>query len=64
MGLAVLQHRGVAAWLRVRGSVAAGGGPVAGDPARGVSAPVPAGVGGQLVAVLAGMALGATTGRG
>lgn len=65
LGLAVVQHRGVAAWLRVRRSAAgAGGRSVADEAIRDVSAPAPAGVGGQLVAVLAGMALGAATGRG
>jgi hypothetical protein len=64
MGLAVLQHRGVAAWLRVRQSVASGGAPAADEAARAAPGPVPAGVGGQLVAVLAGMALGAAAGRG
>jgi hypothetical protein len=62
MGLAVLQHRGVAAWLRVRRSVAGTGDRPAAD-AVGAVAQVPAGAGGQLVAVLAGMALGAATGR-
>jgi hypothetical protein len=62
MGLAVVQHRGVAAWLRVRHS--AGGRSAADEAIRDGSAQVPVGVGGQLVAVLAGMALGAATGRG
>jgi hypothetical protein len=55
MGLAVLQHRGVAAWLRVRRSVSQDP-----PPASGIRiAPVPGSVGDALVALLAGMALGA-----
>lgn len=61
MGLAVVQHRGLAAWLRVRRSVAPA---QAAAPTVGAPAPVaaPGGVGDQLVAVLAGMALGAVRG--
>jgi hypothetical protein len=55
MGLAIVQHRGLAAWLRVRRSVAPAAAPVAVSALAGGSG----GVGDQLVAVLAGMALGA-----
>lgn len=55
MGLAVVQHRGVAAWLRVRRSVSAD----PPSPADTRLAPVPGSVGDALVALLAGMALGA-----
>jgi hypothetical protein len=61
MGLAVLQHRGVAAWLRVCHGLS---NVVRVERDRAVSAwPVPAGTADQLVGVLACMALGAL-GRG
>jgi hypothetical protein len=60
MGLAVVQHRGLAAWLRVRRSVCPPAGPAA------ISVPAtagrPGGIGDELVAVLAGMALSAVRG--
>jgi hypothetical protein len=61
MGLAVVQHRGLAAWLRVRRSVCP---PPAGTAALGAPATVGGlgGIGDQLVAVLAGMALGVVRG--
>jgi hypothetical protein len=61
MGVAVVQHRGLAAWLRVRRSVCP---PPAGPAALGAPTAVgePGGVGDRLVAVLAGMALGVVRG--
>ena len=57
LGLAVLQHRGMAAWLRVRAST-----PTAG-PVRSASQPaaraIVAGAAEDLVGLLASMALGA-----
>lgn len=60
MGLAVVQHRGLAAWLRVRRSVC----PPPAEAALGASATVGEadGIGDQLVTVLAGMALGVVRG--
>lgn len=59
-GLAVVQHRGVAAWLRVRHSVR----PADNPPSRPATTSVTAGVADQLVAALAGMALCAAAARG
>ena len=53
LGLGVLQHRGVAAWLRAWDSLP---GPAPAAPASGPARPVP-GSGEQLVAALATMAL-------
>jgi hypothetical protein len=60
LGLAVLQHRGVSAWLRTCRAVPAGLGVAA--PAR-PAAPLPVGQGDALVAALASMALACTAGR-
>jgi hypothetical protein len=61
MGLAVLQHRGVAAWLRVRQGIRC----VDAPPTPAAATPtVAAGIANQLVAMLAGMALGAAAVRG
>jgi hypothetical protein len=61
MGLAVLQHRGVAAWLRVRQSIQCVNAPRTSTAA---TPTVAAGVANQLVAMLAGMALGTAAVRG
>jgi len=62
-GLAVLQHRGVVAWLHAWHAVAVTG-TATGTPARSTTAARPAsGVADQLVEALASMALAALAGR-
>ena len=61
-GLAILQHRGVAAWLRAWQNIPASG--PAGRPARATTSPQPMpGVTGRLVEALASMALAVAAGR-
>lgn len=57
LGLAILQHRGVSAWLQACRSV-----PVASAPVRSAR-PLPAGEGEALVAALASMALACVAGE-
>jgi hypothetical protein len=60
LGLAVLEARGVAAWLHVRRGVPAAA-PTQPEPVRS-AAPLPAGAAADLVRVLASMALHAVAG--
>ena len=53
LGLGVLQHRGVAAWLGVRSAMA----PVRSTPTRALPPATGGGVGAELVGLLASMAL-------
>jgi hypothetical protein len=59
LGMAVVQHRGVAAWLQVRHSMR----PADNPPSRAAATSVVAGIADQFVAALAGMALCAATAR-
>ena len=59
LGLGVLQHRGVAAWLGVRTAMA----PVRPTPGRPLPPATAGGVAAELVGLLASMALAVATGR-
>ena len=60
LGLGVLQQRGVAAWLRLRQATVPTTSPAPPAPA---ALPIGAGVDGELVGLLASMALAIATGR-
>jgi hypothetical protein len=61
LGLAVVERRGVAAWLRVRAAAAVA--PASGPAPARAGRPVLADTADEIVCVLAAMALGALAGR-